>query len=388
MTSPTIPQVPMGTRYRKPGSWAAGYHPGTDYPCSTGTTVIAPAAGKVIHAGKYGWGAAYGIQVVGESVVNGRTYRWVTAHMKSVSVRPGETIKRGQRIGVSNNTGRSTGPHVHLEVRHYPYNYGDDVNPAILNIADTQTFPTPKPGTETLFDASFWNIAWEKWFGVPWEKRSAQVKAELIGDDNNKPEASVFGFAEIYDAEQVATIQDALGSNFKRVEGHAGLEFFYDSTLWELERPVKDGGYYSGVQNRYALVVHLVRKQTGQHVAFVVTHAPAKRPDLRIKFGRWLGKLLGQIDGPIVLMGDFNTGKDSLSPRKEIRAEGFRDMREQAAIVNEGQPEFPTKGSSLSDIYTQPSDQTDADVVGGEIDITSPKISDHRRVEARIKVVA
>src|SRR5690606_26172735 len=119
---------------------------------------------------------------------------------------------------------------------------------------------------------------------------------------------------EAYGEDQAATLQSALGPQFIRVPGKAGLEFFYDSTKWALERAVYAGGYFSRIQGRYALVVHLVRKETGQHVAFVVTHGPVQSDALKTAFGKWLVRLLGQIDGPIVLLGDFNRSDKSKSP--------------------------------------------------------------------------
>jgi endonuclease/exonuclease/phosphatase family metal-dependent hydrolase len=107
---------------------------------------------------------------------------------------------------------------------------------------------------------------------------------------------------------------------------------------------------------------------------------------LKSKFGSWLAKLLTQIDGPIVLMGDFNRSVDSKSPRSNIRNLGYRGMREQAVISNEGVKEFPSKGWNLSDIYTIPSGP--ADVTGGEVDLTPSAASDHRRLEARITVTS
>lgn len=239
----------------------------------------------------------------------------------------------------------------------------------------------PSPGAVTTFDVCNWNVASPRWF-TPWAPRAAGISAEIAG------EASVYGFQEVYDETQAATIGSALGSDFSRVAGRAGLEFWFDKTKWMVERPIHEGGYASGVQGRYALVVHLRRRSTGQHVAFVVFHGPVTYDSYKTAYGQWLARLLSQIDGPILLMGDANRSVEDKSPRKEIRALGFRDMRDQAAIVNESAKEFPSRNWSLCDVWTDLNDVYDDRIVGGEIDLTSAKLSDHRRIECQVRIVA
>jgi murein DD-endopeptidase MepM/ murein hydrolase activator NlpD len=128
---------PIGTPYGKPGKWAWGKHPGDDYPVPVGTRVTAPAASTIIFAGRYGsgsWGGRdYGNHVVGECIVNGVRYQWIVAHLSKVLVKKGQHVAAGQIVGLSGNTGRTTGPHVHFEVRAYPFNYANKfVNPAVL----------------------------------------------------------------------------------------------------------------------------------------------------------------------------------------------------------------------------------------------------------------
>lgn len=383
-----VPQ-PIGTGYGVPGDWAAGYHPGADYPCPNGTDVVAPQDATILFTGTGGtgsWGRAYGLQVIAESVVNGQKLRWIVAHLQAENVYVGQKVTAGQKIADSNNTGNTTGPHVHLEVRHYPYAYGDDVNPNVLTSPITP-IPAPSPGTITTFDVSFWAQAWEGWFGTSWESRDDGIIAEIRGQEAGS-EASAWGFTEIYDTEQVVTLAEALGPNFSRCIGRSGLEFWWDKTKWQMERPYVVGGYPSGVQGRYALVVHLTRKSTGQHVAFVTFHGPVGDDSLKSAYGQWLARLLGQIDGPILLMGDANRSVEDKSPRSNIRALGFRDMRDQAAIINEGADEFPSRGWSLSDIWTDLNDSVDDKIVGGLIDLTSARLSDHRRIEARVRITA
>lgn len=377
-----VPQR-IGTAYRVRGDWAAGYHTGQDYLSPNGTQAIAVDDGKVIYAGWYGWGRAYGLTVITEHVVNGVTYRAIYAHCQSTLVRTGQSLTKGQAVAKTNNTGNTSGPHLHFEVRHYPYNYGDDVNPSVLTSA--VSLPSaPRPGTVTTFDVSFWNIASPRWY-TPWGPREADIIREIRGQEAGS-EASVWGFAEIYTSEQADTLDEAFRGEFKRVAGRAGLEFWYDPSKWVEERPARS--YASGVQDRWALVTHMTRKSTGQHVAFVTFHGPVTYDSLKTKYGQWLVRLLGQIDGPILLMGDANRSAESRSPRKEIRAAGFRDMRDQAKIENSGTDEFPSRGWNLSDIWTDLNDKHDDKIIGGEIDLTTAKPSDHRRIEARVRVKA
>ena len=86
-------------------------HTGLDFRGATGTTIKAPAPGKVVFAGRNG---GYGKSVEIEHP-SGVTTRF--AHMSRVSVTKGETVDLGETIGYVGSTGRSTGPHLHYEVR-------------------------------------------------------------------------------------------------------------------------------------------------------------------------------------------------------------------------------------------------------------------------------
>ncbi|MER5211862.1 transglycosylase family protein [Streptomyces sp. NPDC002838] len=112
-----------GTPYRKAGSsWSKGYHTGVDFPVPTGTSVKSVAAGKVVTAG---WGGSFGYQVVVRHS-DGRYTQY--AHLSAISVKSGQTVGAGQRIGRSGSTGNSSGPHLHFEVRTGP-GFGTDIDP-------------------------------------------------------------------------------------------------------------------------------------------------------------------------------------------------------------------------------------------------------------------
>ncbi|MER7973774.1 transglycosylase family protein [Streptomyces sp. NPDC096080] len=113
----------IGTPYHASGSsWSKGYHTGVDFPVPTGTTVKAVGAGTVVTAG---WGGSYGYQVVIRHA-DGRYSQY--AHLSAISVKAGQGVGEGQRIGRSGATGNATGPHLHFEVRTGP-GFGSDVDP-------------------------------------------------------------------------------------------------------------------------------------------------------------------------------------------------------------------------------------------------------------------
>ncbi|MEU5765441.1 transglycosylase family protein [Streptomyces asoensis] len=112
-----------GTPYHASGSsWSKGYHTGVDFPVATGTSVKAVAAGHVVSAG---WAGSFGYQVVVRHA-DGRYSQY--AHLSAISVRDGQSVGAGQRIGRSGSTGNSTGPHLHFEVRTGP-GFGTDIDP-------------------------------------------------------------------------------------------------------------------------------------------------------------------------------------------------------------------------------------------------------------------
>ncbi|MXM64453.1 peptidoglycan DD-metalloendopeptidase family protein [Streptomyces sp. HUCO-GS316] len=112
-----------GTQYHAAGSsWSKGYHTGVDFPVPTGTSVKAVAAGRVVSAG---WGGSFGYQVVIRHA-DGRYSQY--AHLSAISVKAGQSVGGGQRIGRSGSTGNSTGPHLHFEVRTGP-GFGTDIDP-------------------------------------------------------------------------------------------------------------------------------------------------------------------------------------------------------------------------------------------------------------------
>lgn len=128
MTNP-VPGYRITTPFGKPGSWAAGEHTGVDLGAPHGTPVVAATAGRIIHTGCGGWGQAYGLHVIIEGTDG---YQYGYMHLSSETVKVGQKVKPGERIGKVGSTGNSTGPHLHFEKRRAPFGYYDYVNPTKL----------------------------------------------------------------------------------------------------------------------------------------------------------------------------------------------------------------------------------------------------------------
>ncbi|MEV1026919.1 M23 family metallopeptidase [Streptomyces sp. NPDC050264] len=114
------------------GMWASGKHSGQDFAVPIGTNVMAVHGGTVVKTGGNGAGdgPAYGNAVVIKHA-NGTYSQY--AHLSQVDVHVGQTVSTGQHIAKSGNTGNSSGPHLHFEIRTTP-NYGSAVNPvAFMN---------------------------------------------------------------------------------------------------------------------------------------------------------------------------------------------------------------------------------------------------------------
>lgn len=86
-------------------------HKGVDIAAPIGTPIVAPANGRVAFVGRKG---GYGLTVVIEHNDDVCT---LFAHNSEILVKEGQTVARGQQISEVGSTGRSTGPHLHYEVR-------------------------------------------------------------------------------------------------------------------------------------------------------------------------------------------------------------------------------------------------------------------------------
>lgn len=95
------------------------FHAGMDFAAPIGTSIYATGNGTVISAG---WQQGYGNCI---QISHGYGYLTLYGHMSAFKVRNGQSVKRGDVIGLVGNTGKSTGPHLHYEV-HFK---GEIMNP-------------------------------------------------------------------------------------------------------------------------------------------------------------------------------------------------------------------------------------------------------------------
>lgn len=106
-------QMASGYGYRvDPVYGTTKFHEGMDFASAVGTKVYATGAGTVLSAG---WKSAYGNLI---EIDHGYGYITRYAHLSKIDVKPGQKVSRGFYIGQVGNTGKSTGPHLHYEVRH------------------------------------------------------------------------------------------------------------------------------------------------------------------------------------------------------------------------------------------------------------------------------
>ncbi|MEU1316040.1 M23 family metallopeptidase [Streptomyces tibetensis] len=122
-----VKKYTLSASFAQNGGMWAHKHSGQDFAVPSGTQVVAAHGGTVVKAGGNGAGdgPAYGNAIV---IKHGNGTYSQYAHLSKVEVRVGQIVKTGQEIARSGNTGNSSGPHLHFEIRTTP-NYGSAVDP-------------------------------------------------------------------------------------------------------------------------------------------------------------------------------------------------------------------------------------------------------------------
>lgn len=113
---------PIAGRITSPFGWrthpifnSRTFHSGVDIGGPNYGSIKASNGGKVIYSGWYG---GYGkVVIIDHGIVGGQPMTTLYAHMSTIKVNNGQTVTKGQVIGLEGTTGYSTGPHCHFEVR-------------------------------------------------------------------------------------------------------------------------------------------------------------------------------------------------------------------------------------------------------------------------------
>ncbi|MFW6363839.1 MAG: peptidoglycan DD-metalloendopeptidase family protein [Spirochaeta sp.] len=119
-TFPTVGRYTSGFGYRNdPFTGVRRFHNGFDIANATGTRINAARVGRVADAGVH---PTYGNYVI---ISHDGGFQSLYAHLHTITVRRGQYVATGQRLGTMGNTGRSTGPHLHFSI----FQNGNPVDP-------------------------------------------------------------------------------------------------------------------------------------------------------------------------------------------------------------------------------------------------------------------
>ncbi|ALV34366.1 M23 family metallopeptidase [Streptomyces sp. CdTB01] len=117
----------LSAKFAQAGGMWQSTHSGQDFAVNSGTDVVAAHGGTVVKAGPNGAGdgPAYGNAIV---IRHGNGTYSQYAHLSRIDVRVGQVVRTGQHIARSGNTGNSSGPHLHFEIRRTA-DYGSAIDP-------------------------------------------------------------------------------------------------------------------------------------------------------------------------------------------------------------------------------------------------------------------
>lgn len=93
------------------------YHGGIDFPCPTGSKVVAAQKGIVITVKRLDYSYGYYVMIYHGTDAKGRSVVTLYGHNSSILVSTGQSVEKGEQIAKSGSTGNSTGPHCHFEIR-------------------------------------------------------------------------------------------------------------------------------------------------------------------------------------------------------------------------------------------------------------------------------
>lgn len=121
---PTVGTISSKFGYRRnPFTYSSEFHHGVDIANYSGTSIVSAGKGIVLEAG---YKSALGRYII---INHGYGFKTKYAHLSKIDVSVDDEVEKGQAIGKMGNTGQSTGPHLHFEIR---YN-GEAINPLSIN---------------------------------------------------------------------------------------------------------------------------------------------------------------------------------------------------------------------------------------------------------------
>lgn len=339
-----IPGYDVSFPYGVPGPYKYGYHTGQDHSThgEIGKPCVAVSAGEVVESSDTGgtWGPSYGAIVVVEAKVDRTIYRYGYAHLSKRLLEVGAKVRSGQKVGLSGNTGNSSGPHLHFEVRTAPFKYGDDVNPRRILDRD-------RPDMRALFAAGRFDKGLDV-LTMKQQREAASVRLRTETTDGRS--------ASGREVDRVAAVRSQPGTDF-RWDGQE-LSIEWDVTRWKhaAHEVYEIGHMVQGTGRRLPkklLVVKLVRPKgltapEVQSCTFAVAHLPADALTRNRK--QWhecmrnAAEILAGVEGPIVWTFDSNRNWRRALNRTAIT--GHTDKANLKVLA----PTESTHGRSILDI--------------------------------------
>lgn len=162
-------------------------HTGIDYGCPMGTEILASADG-VVMASSYD-GSGYGLRVIIRHETRKST---MYAHLSKSLVKPGQEISQGAAIGLSGNTGYTTGPHLHFEAREIWWDQSTAKDPVsylpLMSFADAAPSEPETVKDRPLLEAGAYRIACNAayirtWPGLERDRMLSKGERVYIFDD-------------------------------------------------------------------------------------------------------------------------------------------------------------------------------------------------------------